>query len=229
MDFYFDETDLKTFLLSSLLILILFYFWRQNFLESRKCQAWMIMLLSSFILTLTGFYFAINAELNASTHWTLEHIYGDDQFSRTILIFFTSCNILDLILGIIYYKEFLYPLTTICHHIFFIFIVIIFLGTHTTRGFLITFVFELPTFLLSVGTVWPHLRSDLAFGVTFFATRICFHIVAIWRLAWLGLDGLGWKVLCLPFLLHLHWFYKWSGSFLSGGTKKKQKNLEKKD
>lgn len=222
MELTFSLLDYQIFFFNCILITILFYIWRQYFINSRKAQAWMIMLLSSFILTLTGFYYAINAELNITTHWTLDYIYGDDLFSRTILIFFTCCNIMDLLLGIIYYSEFLYPLTTICHHIFFISIVIIFLGTHTTRGFLITFVFELPTFLLSIGTVWPNLRNDLAFGITFFMTRICFHILAIWRLASLGYDGLGWKVLCLPFVLHLHWFYKWIGSYITGGKKKKQ-------
>lgn len=227
MEFSLSLYDLQLFLLFSLFIIILFYIWKNYFFNnSRKCQAWLIMLLSSFILTITGFYFAIFAELDSKKYWTIEYIYGDDIFSRIILIFFTSCNVMDLILGYIYYKEFLYPLTTICHHIFFITIVIIFLGTHTTRGFLITFVFELPTFLLSVGTVWPHLRNDLAFGITFFLTRICFHILAIWRLASLGLDGIGWKVLCLPFILHLHWFYKWIGSFIFGGNKKKQQKKE---
>jgi hypothetical protein len=220
--FSFNQLDLLTFAGNCFFILILFFIWRQFYLDSRKGQAWMIMLLSSFVLTLTGFYYAINAELNRSSQWTLEYIYGDDLFSRSVLWFFTSCNVMDLLLGIFYYHEFLYPLTTICHHIFFIAIVLIFLGTHTTRGFLITFVFELPTFLLSVGTVWPSLRNDFAFGITFFATRICFHVLAIWRLAWLGFDGLGWKVLCLPFLLHLHWFYKWIGNYLFGGSKKKR-------
>lgn len=227
MEFSLSLLDYQLFLIFSFLIIILFFIWKNYlFPNSIKSQAWLIMLLSSFILTITGFYYAINAEIN-HFHWSIEYIYGDDLFSRIILIFFTSCNIMDLLLGYFYYKEYLYPLTTICHHIFFIIIVVIFLGTHTTRGFLITFVFELPTFLLSIGTVWPNLRNDLAFGITFFLTRICFHILAIWRLASLGFDGIGWKVLCLPFILHLHWFYKWIGSFVFGNNKKKNQKKEK--
>ena len=225
-EFSFSLLDFQLFLFFNCLIFILFFIWKNFFFPlNRKIQAWLIMLISSFILTLTGFYFAITAEMNRELYWTVSYIYSDHLFSRVILIFFTSCNIMDLGLGFFYYKEFLYPLTTICHHIFFIFIVIIFLGTHTTTGFLITFVFELPTFLLSLGTIWPSLRNDLLFGITFFLTRICFHILSVYRLASLGFDGIAWKVLCLPFILHLHWFYKWIGSFF-GDKKKKKKNKE---
>jgi hypothetical protein len=224
-NFSLDRLDFISFFFFCFILLFLFFIWRQYFLSSRKCQAWMIMLLSSFILTLTGFTYAISAEINPS-HWSIEYIYGDDRFSRTILIFFTACNVMDLLIGMVYYQEFLYPLTTIFHHLFFITIVTVFLGTHSTRGFLITFVFELPTFLLSVGTVWPHLRNDMAFGITFFLTRICFHILAIWRLAQLGWDGIGWKVLCLPFLMHVNWFYNWVTSYCFGGKKKNSKNNE---
>jgi hypothetical protein len=210
-EFHLDQRDVQTFFASCALITIGFYAVKTVWADSRKKQAWFIMLVSSFVLTITGFIYASHAEINS--FWNEEYLFGDDFISRTILIFFTSCNTMDLILGYFYYREFLFPLTTITHHIFFIIIVIGFLGFHNTRGFLLTFVFELPTFLLSIGTVWPHLRSDMAFGITFLFTRIGFHILTIYRLALLNLDGYAWKVLCFPFLMHMHWFYKWFGNY----------------
>ncbi|KAF7303904.1 hypothetical protein MIND_00620700 [Mycena indigotica] len=52
-------------------------------------------------------------------------------------------------------------------------------------GHIISYIFglaaimELPTFLFGIGTLFPRLRSDSLFAATFFATRICLHMVLI--------------------------------------------------
>jgi hypothetical protein len=218
---YFDETDCKTLGAFCVLVTIGFFIVKQ-FWHTTKQQAWFIMLLSSFVLTVAGFCYAGSAELDPSL-WTEEYMFGDDRKSRTILLFFTACNVMDLTLGYFYYRDFLYPLTTIAHHIFFIFSVLIFLGVHHTRGYPVTFVFELPTLILSIGTVWPSMRSDMAFGVTFMFTRILYHILTIYRFAVMHPHGLAWKVLCMPFMLHAFWIKNWIQGMIRRKDKKDKK------
>ena len=225
MDQYIDSTDCVTFLAFCVLVTVGFFCVKQIWTTTKQ-QAWFIMLLSSFVLTITGFIYAGSAELDSS-QWTEEYMFGDDRISRTVLLFFTACNVMDLALGWFYYRDFLYPLTTICHHIFFIIAVSGFLGSHHTRGFLVTFVFELPTLILSVGTVWPALRNDMAFGVTFMLTRIIYHMLTIYRLAIMHPYGIAWKVLCFPLLLHVFWITKWVQGMLNRSRNKdKKKNQD---
>mmetsp|Transcript_15320 Transcript_15320/g.23068 ORF Transcript_15320/g.23068 Transcript_15320/m.23068 type:complete len:230 (+) Transcript_15320:173-862(+) len=211
-DLHFEAGDHYAFLANCIAITLLFFTIQQYWKDSRKKQAWFIMLLSSSVLSVVGLIYAICAEFN-ELHWTDEYIYGDDVYSRNIMIFFLSCNVMDLTLGWVYYREFLYPLTTIFHHMFFITISLLYLANHTTRGFLLIFVIEVPTFLLSVGTIWPSLRSDLAFGITFLLTRISYHAYMLYRLASMHFDGLAWKSCFMPFLLHMFWFYSWCNTY----------------
>ena len=53
-------------------------------------------------------------------------------------------------------------------------------------------------------------RSDVAFGATFFLTRIMYNAVLAYRLADMAsFQGVIWKVCVAVLLLHLYWFYKW--------------------
>jgi hypothetical protein len=121
---------------------------------------------------------------------------------------------MDLLLGILYYREYLYPLTTIVHHIFFICVSIGTIYIKSSDAFLGTFILEIPTLLLCIGTVWDNLRTDLIFGVLFFICRIVYHIYYIYRTYLVeamieGNNGLWWKILCCPLMLHFMWFSQW--------------------
>jgi hypothetical protein len=72
---------------------------------------------------------------------------------------------------------------------------------------------ELPTFLLSIGSFDSSFRNDKLFGITFFITRIVYHIILtiIFRknntMFYLSLAALS---------LHIYWFYGW---FMKYGKK----------
>jgi hypothetical protein len=170
-----------------------------------------MMLISSFVLSIVGTSIAIYAEINGL--WTYEYMFADVWYARIVMIFFINCNILDLLLGYFYYREFLYPLTTIVHHIFFITVSILMVGWGYSRGFLFCFPLEIPTFLLALGTIWSFLRTDLAFGFLFFWCRIVYHAGLIYRIYSVeGFGGSAWKLCSPPLLLHLHWFSNWCQS-----------------
>ena len=94
-----------------------------------------------------------------------------------------ASNAIDLVIGWFYYQEYLDPFTTIFHHIAYIIFMLGLLNKKITRGFLLCFFMEIPTFVISLGTVFKQYRSDFAFGVSFFITRLVFNLYLAGKLA----------------------------------------------
>jgi hypothetical protein len=176
-------------------------------LSSMKSKAWIIMLISSFGLSVFG----THAVMKASYHglWSNEYIYSEDSLSRTILLFFIATNIMDLWLGMYHYPKFIDPLSTIAHHIFYIIFITTLLAYHYSTGFILCFFMEIPTFVLAVGSVWEPFRSDLLFGMSFILTRLVYNAWLAFTLATLSPEGLIWKICVLVLMLHCYWFQKW--------------------
>lgn len=99
----------------------------------------------------------------------------------------------------------------------------------TCRPFAVTFAMmyleEIPTFLLGLGTVFPSMRSDLAFGVTFFLFRLTYHIAMAAYGFYCGIDTPLFMLFVLTSILHLFWFSSWIskyGKVLTGGKSSKK-------
>jgi hypothetical protein len=176
-------------------------------ISSVKGRAWIVMLLSSAVLSFFGTLYVARAQYYQL--WNVEHIYGEDFMSRCVLLFFLSSNVMDLILGIYHYPKFLDPFSTVAHHIFYIAFISVLLAHRYSRGFILCFFMEIPTFVLSIGTIWPTLRSDLLFGVTFLCTRLLYNAWLAFTLYTLSTEGTIWKVCIGVLCLHLYWFSKW--------------------
>jgi hypothetical protein len=69
---------------------------------------------------------------------------------------------------------------------------------------------EIPTFILAVGSLYPQRRSDGLFGLTFFITRICYHLL-LFLLVWEIKDPRLpiWIIVAVTFCLHVYWFSLW--------------------
>lgn len=175
--------------------------------QSKKSKSWIIMLLSSTILSVFGcraFYITEKNNL-----WDFNEIYGEDLISRFVVLFFVSSNVMDLILGTIYYPSQLDPLTSVFHHVFYVSFMMILLLHNYSRGFVLCFFMEVPTSLLALGSVWPECRTDLGFGISFFITRLVYNVYLAGRLYYLSPEGHIWKVCTTVLCMHIYWFYKW--------------------
>ena len=192
---------------ASCLIINVFFVLLEQKVHTQKAKSWIVMLLSSTVLSVFGCraYYTIEA----TQSWDSDNIYGEDFISRCVVIFFASSNVMDLVLGTIHYPSQLDPLTSIFHHIFYVTFMLILLQHHYSRGFLLCFVMEVPTGLLALGSVWHHLRTDLGFGITFFITRLVFNVYLACRLYFLSPEGMIWRVCAAVLCMHLFWFYKW--------------------
>lgn len=199
-------TEIYSLVLFCLMIWALFAV-LETYVASVKSKSWIIMLTSSGLLSLFGTFYVARAQIYSL--WTNEHIYADDKLSRLILLFFLATNIMDLIIGAICYPEFVDPFSSIAHHIFYNIFITILLFHGYSRGFVLCFLMEIPTFILALGTVWKEYRSDVLFGVSFLLTRVFYNAYLAYRLRLLSPDGNIWKVCVLVLGLHLFWFSKW--------------------
>jgi hypothetical protein len=124
---------------------------------------------------------------------------------------FMSAMVMDTVIGTFYYPEAMRTLSGYVHHIFFIFanVLVYYYNGYTLMNlFLID---ELPTMILAIGSVFPHLRSDFLFGVAMLSVRILYH----GYLSLLNLTYLPAVAVTLPSLFaYIYWFKNWTKKYL---------------
>jgi len=141
---------------------------------------------------------------------------GGDAVARAALVAFAAELLLDLAVGLADYAGELGLVAGFLHHTAFLAALAPTLGAGTAPAFLaLAAVCEVPTLMLSAGTIAPRLRcSDAAFGAAFLATRVAycvFFLAAVLRLsprpaprdALLG-------ALAPALALHCFWFVSWA-------------------
>jgi hypothetical protein len=110
---------------------------------------------------------------------------------------------------LMFYPKHIDVLTGWVHHTVYMWLMYHIHVTHTQGSFTLFLVEELPTFLLALGNVSRELRTNLAFGCSFFATRIAWHAFMLhhfWAARKMMVTPL-WPFIALTLLLHLHWLY----------------------
>lgn len=203
----FSVMDLEVAAASSLFIWLFFCVVERK-VHTQKSKSWIVMLLSSFILSVFGCRAYYLTEKNQS--WDYYSIYGEDFISRCVVLFFATSNVMDLTLGTLYYPSQLDPLTSIFHHIFYVTFMLVLLQQNYSRGFVLCFVMEVPSCLLAIGSVFQQYRTDIGFGITFFMTRLVYNVYLAYRLYNLSPEGMIWRICTGVLCMHLYWFYKWA-------------------
>lgn len=129
-----------------------------------------------------------------------------DSLARVSVLLFMSYLLVDLVLGTMYYKNYMTWLVGYVHHtIYMILCWSYFLPYHASVSALF-FVEEIPTFILNIAKLNPQYRHDLMFGTMFFVWRIFYHSIMTLHFAnnqvifWSGVTA---------FPLHLHLFVQW--------------------
>lgn len=82
----------------------------------------------------------------------------------------------DLVVGSFYYAEHISIATGWGHHIGYVILIDLTVGWGWSNIFALAALMELPTFHLAISVLHPQLRHNILFAVTFFATRIAFHV-----------------------------------------------------
>ncbi|KAJ3810558.1 hypothetical protein F5876DRAFT_41575, partial [Lentinula aff. lateritia] len=162
--------------LSSFLVLILVYhvFARPSGFTSPKQVAWIITTTASFVMTIASLpfvwdYFAGRGDV--------KRVGAFPELAVPANRFFQAYLLTDLSLGAVYYRSQLNLFTGWSHHVIYLGIVEYAIRQKWAHIFCLAACMEFPTFVLGLATLFPRLRSNVFFAVSFFLTRIFFHIV----------------------------------------------------
>lgn len=203
---------------SYVLILILgcvdYYFHYRfiNYLKkdlTQKQKAYILSIKSSLTMLLFGVYFNYYYFSSGFSHEKFLSILEQKDslnLGKLVVIYFASYLLTDIYVGNLEYPEYMKSLSGNFHHTMYIGINMLSLYTGLYPLYLLHMMSELPTLLLSLGSFDSNFRNDNWFGLTFFSTRIFYHLILtiIFRqnrvLLGFSLAALG---------LHIYWFYGW--------------------
>lgn len=203
----------------------LFYTFKAFISETKKL-GWVISLINSAVTTIFGFsylFYNLNRHKNFFFYGPDPNLifYSVQNVEVIISIWFGSACIFDLLFGVIYYPKYLKLLTGYVHHTVFIWMMVFSCsgngGFVKARPFTSAFVYmlieELPTFLLSLGSIFPSCRTDLGFGITFLFLRIIYHFYIV---TFAFISNFHTPGMCLYYAtlgMHLLWFRDWTVSY----------------
>ncbi|KAJ3994601.1 hypothetical protein F5050DRAFT_1713551 [Lentinula boryana] len=165
---------------SSFLALILVYhiFARPSGFTSAKQVAWIITTAASFIMTIASVpfvwdYFAGRGDVKRVRAFPELAVVANRFFQAYLLAIYKV--LLDS--GAIHYRSQLNLFTGWFHHMLYLGIVEYAIRQKWAHVFCLAACMEFPTFVLGIATLFPILRSNIFFAVSFFLTRILFHVV----------------------------------------------------
>ncbi|KAF9360118.1 hypothetical protein BGX26_010460 [Mortierella sp. AD094] len=141
---------------------------------------------------------------------SLENFPRDTAISALVTGYFVAFAIGDLIIGAMHYQEFVDPLSGYTHHL-----VYSALAYNMSRVKTLSFfstlggALECTTIFLAAGYMFPRLRNDFIFGLSFLLYRILFTLFS-WHELILNVQptGGGAAVFTLALVLHCFWFRK---------------------
>lgn len=191
----------------------LFNYFTTKYNPTLKQTAYILSVCNSFTLCICSIYLFIcfyNKQFDENLY-RLTLTPFQNFISLFSLSYFMSYVIMDNILGFCYYHKYMLSLSGYAHHCFYFFVNIITMYYQRDMIFMLFFVSELPTFFLGLGSINNSFRTDYLFGITFFITRIVYHITMIYLLNM-------YKLIILfggmASLLHIYWFKNWVVKYL---------------
>ncbi|KAK7023287.1 hypothetical protein R3P38DRAFT_1103752 [Favolaschia claudopus] len=204
------SASLKTTYLPALTTLLAAYPALAPHFPNVRQRAWIITTIASLLMTLS----AVPFFLDFVRHSGVGSIaFQDDlgvvprmQLAVPVNRFFQAYLTADMIVGGLCYRSQIGFLTGWIHHIVYLGIVEVAIRCQWAHFFCLAAFMELPTFLLGLSTLLPALRSNALFALTFFATRICFHVVLMTACAMTNTLRIPACILLSVFPLHVMWF-----------------------
>lgn len=211
-----------------------------------KKRAWLLTLPVSFIFGfIVGPYhvWTVLAAMFQGSQKVSDYLAATYPTGEWAAVHMITFMLLDLGVGCLEYPSELRFDTGYIHHSMYLILYSYLYLSRKTNFLLIGACCEIPTFIMAAGILFPTLRSDLAFGFTFFLTRIFWFVVvfvvfcnskynpgvSVWWGLSLGLPGLYVCEFAPPVLaatlVHCLWFSQWCTKYgaplVFGSVKKK--------
>lgn len=179
------------------------------YFKTPEKRAYIISTIYAPILSYIGIWKLYRVIMDSNGIITKQVMYSDDYVSVEACKLLFSGNILELVIGSFFFPKQLDFLSNWVHHIVYCVVLAHLLYNGHTNGFSFAVIEEIPTFVKSLGSISPNLRSDYLFGMTFFAFRIVFHVYYNYQFYMNDYESIYWKFIFVVFLLHSYWIYCW--------------------
>ncbi|KDQ51847.1 hypothetical protein JAAARDRAFT_198723 [Jaapia argillacea MUCL 33604] len=210
----------------SLLGFITLYHLLAPLYSSPKQLSWILSTISSAAMTLASLPFVWDYLLSGGDVGSVR-TFPALAYSATR--FFQAYLVSDMTIGGIYYRDQVGLLTGWVHHSVYILVVELALRRSWAHIFCFCASMELPTFVLALGSLYPVLRNNILFGVTFFMTRIFLHLILIISYALpknrhaTGGSVVPAVILTMVFPMHALWFKGCVNGFIKRHKMRKEK------
>lgn len=179
-----------------------------------KRRCWILTTLASFVMCIASLPYLYDLILGG---FDLHAIRPRTKtVAEPLAAFFVAYLLSDLTLGSIYYRKLINLSSGWIHHIAYTFLFSFWVHKGWGHIAAAAAIFELPTLIMGVASIHPVLRSNMAFTVTFFATRVFYHFALLLSSVTEhgrsapGING-SWGPaisLTVTYPMHLWWGYK---------------------
>ncbi|KAI5476398.1 hypothetical protein MNV49_007776 [Pseudohyphozyma bogoriensis] len=149
---------------------------KEKRLRRVKARSWLLTGFASLVLSVGSMPFLWDF---ASQGFDVAKVQRRELLASGIGAFFVAYLVLDLAIGMMYYKSQVSFLTGYFHHTAYTFLLLYLLHLNIPHVFCLAAVMEVPTLILAVSMLFPQTRSDMLFTSVFFITRIAFHSVLL--------------------------------------------------
>ncbi|KIJ95923.1 hypothetical protein K443DRAFT_108043 [Laccaria amethystina LaAM-08-1] len=173
-DFSHTRPDTLTLLLLSFATLSASYYSLAPRYGTPKKTSWILTTVSSAVMTIASLPFLYDY---FSYGGSVKHVRTLPMLSIAATRFFQAYLAVDLVLGSVHYPSHVHLVTGWIHHAMYIIIVELTIKRSWSHIFCLCAAMEIPTFILGFTNLYPQLRNNVFFAVSFFLTRILFHII----------------------------------------------------
>ncbi|PWN41082.1 hypothetical protein IE81DRAFT_337891 [Ceraceosorus guamensis] len=196
-----------------------------------KKRAWILTTFNGLVMTLASLPFLFDLLLSGFDFHAVKHRRWLEEPASA---FFVAYLLSDLGLGSIFYRKLINFSSGWAHHTAYTILFAYWVHRGWALYAVMACVFELPTFIMGLASLVPQTRSNNAFTITFFITRVFFHFgllcasVTPHGRATPGIDG-SWGVansIIATYPMHLWWGYK---CIMSVRRRMKKRAAEKKE
>lgn len=180
---------------------------------NEKQRSYILSIKASITLFLVSLYFNYKyVSSNFDTDMYLGQINGTtDAFILQLSVLnLMAYFITDCVLGYYKYHKYMCNLSGYFHHIIYIIVSIVSFRIDAVGLYILYLIEELPTIFLSTGSYNQLLRKDYTFGLTFFLTRIVYHIFLTWKFQ---SSFLFLIIGVLSLSVHSYWFKNWCSKY----------------
>jgi len=163
-----------------------------------KHRSWQLSLPISVILSVLGLIHTIMWFRTMNTQTTV--------LSLNSVYLFQSYMIVELTNELIFNYRNISILETVIHHLTYIALAVHVIHNSYSGKCAFMLIYEVPTFIRTLGTLYPTYRSDRLFGISYGILRVVWPFIYVWHI---DLPVAYYVPFVLIQIMHIHWMRLW--------------------